>query len=75
MLSRIFRKNVVGGPSGCEGGEGVAGDGEGIAAAERLSAPLRPPARLEEEVLAADKGCAAIIRFPAEDLPIANAYR
>ncbi|MGH6944661.1 MAG: M24 family metallopeptidase [Geminicoccaceae bacterium] len=31
-------------------------------------------ARIEEEVVVTDKGCRVITRFPAEDLPIANAY-
>jgi Xaa-Pro aminopeptidase len=40
----------------------------------------RPPsdgfsaAHIEEEVVATGKGCEVITRFPAEDLPIANAY-
>jgi Xaa-Pro aminopeptidase len=31
-------------------------------------------ARIEEEVVVTDVGCKVISRFPAEDLPIANAY-
>jgi Xaa-Pro aminopeptidase len=31
-------------------------------------------ARIEEEVVVTDKGCRVISLFPAEDLPIANAY-
>jgi Xaa-Pro aminopeptidase len=31
-------------------------------------------ARIEEEVVVTDTGCKVITRFPAEDLPIANAY-
>ena len=31
-------------------------------------------ARIEEEVVVTDKGCRVITLFPAEDLPIANAY-
>lgn len=31
-------------------------------------------ARIEEEVVVTDRGCEVISRFPAEDLPIANAY-
>jgi Xaa-Pro aminopeptidase len=31
-------------------------------------------ARIEEEVVVTDTGCKVIIRFPAEDLPIANPY-
>jgi len=31
-------------------------------------------ARIEEEVVVTDKGCKVITHFPAEDLPIANAY-
>jgi len=31
-------------------------------------------ARIEEEVVVTDKGCQVITHFPAEDLPIANAY-
>jgi Xaa-Pro dipeptidase len=31
-------------------------------------------ARIEEEVVITDQGCQVITRFPAEDLPIANAY-
>jgi Xaa-Pro dipeptidase len=31
-------------------------------------------ARIEEEVVVTDTGHAVITRFPAEDLPIANAY-
>jgi Xaa-Pro aminopeptidase len=31
-------------------------------------------ARIEEEVVVTDKGCKVITRFPAEELPIANAY-
>jgi Xaa-Pro aminopeptidase len=31
-------------------------------------------ARIEEEVVVTDKGCKIITLFPAEDLPIANAY-
>jgi Xaa-Pro aminopeptidase len=31
-------------------------------------------ARIEEEVVVADKGCRVISLFPAEELPIANAY-
>ena len=31
-------------------------------------------ARIEEEVVVTDKGCQVITLFPAEDLPIANAY-
>ena len=31
-------------------------------------------ARIEEEVVVTDKGCQVITRFPAETLPIANAY-
>ena len=31
-------------------------------------------ARIEEEVVVTDKGCVVITQFPAEDLPIANAY-
>jgi Xaa-Pro dipeptidase len=31
-------------------------------------------ARIEEEVVVTDKGCQVISLFPAEDLPIANAY-
>jgi Xaa-Pro dipeptidase len=32
------------------------------------------PARIEEEVVVTDTACKVITRFPAEDLPIANAY-
>ena len=31
-------------------------------------------ARIEEEVVVTDKGCRVITHFPAEELPIANAY-
>jgi Xaa-Pro aminopeptidase len=31
-------------------------------------------ARIEEEVVVTDTGCKVITRFPAEELPIANAY-
>jgi Xaa-Pro dipeptidase len=31
-------------------------------------------ARIEEEVVVTDTGCRVITHFPAEDLPIANAY-
>ena len=31
-------------------------------------------ARIEEELVVTDKGCEVITKFPAEDLPIANAY-
>ena len=31
-------------------------------------------ARIEEEVVVTDKGCKVITQFPAEELPIANAY-
>lgn len=31
-------------------------------------------ARIEEEVVVTDRGCEVISRFPAEELPIANAY-
>ena len=31
-------------------------------------------ARIEEEIVVTDKGCVVITLFPAEDLPIANAY-
>jgi Xaa-Pro dipeptidase len=31
-------------------------------------------ARIEEEVVVTDKGCQVITHFPAEELPIANAY-
>jgi Xaa-Pro dipeptidase len=31
-------------------------------------------ARIEEEVVVTDRGCRVITHFPAEDLPIANAY-
>ena len=31
-------------------------------------------ARIEEEVVVTEKGCKVITRFPAEELPIANAY-
>ena len=31
-------------------------------------------AQIEEEVVVADTGSKVITRFPAEDLPIANAY-
>jgi Xaa-Pro dipeptidase len=31
-------------------------------------------ARIEEEVVVTDKGCRVISLFPAEELPIANAY-
>ena len=30
--------------------------------------------RIEEEVVVTDKGCRVISLFPAEELPIANAY-
>ena len=29
---------------------------------------------IEEEVVVTDKGCKVITHFPAEDLPLANAY-
>jgi Xaa-Pro dipeptidase len=32
------------------------------------------PARIEDDVVVTATGCKVIIRFPAEDLPIANAY-
>jgi Xaa-Pro aminopeptidase len=31
-------------------------------------------ARIEEEVVVTDKGCRIITLFPAEELPVANAY-
>ena len=31
-------------------------------------------ARIEEEVVVTDTGCKVITLFPAEDLPISNAY-
>jgi Xaa-Pro dipeptidase len=34
----------------------------------------RSAARIEEEVVVTDKGCEVITLFPAEDLPVANAY-
>ena len=34
----------------------------------------RSAARIEEEVVVTDKGCTIISLFPAEELPIANAY-
>lgn len=30
--------------------------------------------RIEEEMVVTNKGCQVIIHFPAEELPIANAY-
>ena len=33
------------------------------------------PSRIEEEVVVAARGCRVITLFPAENLPIANAYR
>jgi Xaa-Pro aminopeptidase len=34
----------------------------------------RSAARIEEELVVTDKGCEIITLFPAEELPIANAY-
>jgi hypothetical protein len=48
---------------------GCAGSG---AQSCKVGADGYSAARIEEEVT--DRGCKVITRFPAEDLPIANAY-
>jgi Xaa-Pro dipeptidase len=34
----------------------------------------RSAARIEEEVVVTDRGCEIITLFPADELPVANAY-
>jgi hypothetical protein len=69
MVVRETERTQENSPNQLIGFFGCAGSG---AQSCKVGADGYSAARIEEEVT--DRGCKVITRFPAEDLPIANAY-